>query len=1541
MSSTRPPSLALLSLNVNGLGTQAKRLSLFHALIHSPYDIILLQETHHRDTEQGLQWSREGAGDGRPWPGATYWAHGTTASRGVAVLLRDRHDWDNLPPEPCNLTTSEESEGRILRIDLSWGELPLSIISVYAPSLAEHRNDFYLNHLMHAIPQSRHILIGGDFNCVADDLDVTPNALGTRRTGYVGGLHTVQQTFGLTDVWRDQHPTQRSITHVCASSLTGARLDRWLVSTDVLFHCSNTDTVEGLPGDHTAISMSIVSPQGIEQGPRAWTFPAQLTDDKSYEAELHSLIDQYLSDHVISDSLSHRDRWDGLKAEIRDHCIEYQRRAALKQSAMHRLLVNSVRKAREAFVDFPSNPERFEDLQRAQREIDAFASDKARQAAARASALWQHYGEQSTFYFYHLEQERKRKTAWVEVQDTNGQKIPLHSHTDRVRAGQTLANHFSSDSPIGLFQKRAVDTDAQTSLLTAIDKTLSPDDRATCDGEEPLTLTELHDSLQSMQRGKKPGSDGLTYEFLQQYWLVLGPILLQVFLEAFNDTLNTGLSLSQRSGIITLLYKGSGSKSDPASYRPLTLLNTDVKLLGRVLSDRWLTCANKLVDDTQSAFLPQRWIGDNILTHLEMVDYCESHQTPGCIAFLDFAKAYDRVDRDWLDRAMQALGFGPQARRWVALLHTDLSANVRFNNWLSPQFPVNNGLAQGSPLSPLLYILAAQPLTAHLRLMVAQGQLEPLPLPDGSRGPPCHQHADDLTLTLANKAEVKKAIDLSITLFCQASGSQLNATKSKAMLIGNHPCFEGEDPDTGVQYIARGECIRHLGVQLSTDVSKATKATYSVLENSIRSTTRHWAAKQLTYLGRVHVAKQAIASKLTFHATFLPVPQGTMQTLSSSIAGFVAQTSGTMRPSRIVHSLPYDAGGLNLTTLATATTSLQAKVVSRFLEPERLPWKLFFATHFSSMIPSHGARWIFSSRRTQDLGIVNLRARTYVSSFRKLEIGRGQEVSYTAAHVLSESLIYNPDIKLGGNHLTPTNLHPSLSSNGIFSLYQLHVQRDTIPQEVFETIMTILPSDWRDVLAASDTETDTWLWDGDKTVWQKQTAGGVVSWSTYNVLQNKRLAIACAPSSPTPEATAAAVTQWDPGRKWRPGKRHPSDQGHYLLGEISPASIFPEVWSVGGMAADEMVVRQCSLRITMSDAIQAKVLLKEQKCVRPALWDRVTSTENTGLEDRWISKIQEFRNAPQLASSSSQANTRSFSDVDYAAGQAWMSQPQRPRPHWRERLDVAAVTPPVEIQSDDQALLPLEEPWTLSWKRLQGTNLDRQHRHIAWRVLHATLPCGALNAYRLIARAPIDAATLTAALQRADCPFCDGHIHTLSHMLVDCQVAAQVWSWATNVWTKATLLPAPHISHGLILLDDRREWNVPKEAESLWTDLRLIVMAGLYTVSLQKVKGLPVTGHTVAAYAVHHMRSAITKDWLRIEHPQGGVSVLNALSLDVCSSSYLRGRKPGISASFFAAKWAFTDALCVVTEGRLQVRLSLQHPIVFSSHHLMVDDSGP
>ena len=94
-------------------------------------------------------------------------------------------------------------------------------------------------------------------------------------------------------------------------------------------------------------------------------------------------------------------------------------------------------------------------------------------------------------------------------------------------------------------------------------------------------------------------------------------------------------------GVITLLYKGKGSKALLDSYRPITLLNSDYKLLAKALATRFGPALQHVVDPTQTAFVPGRWIGDNVLCHLEEVEYLQQTGQPGCMVFLDFSTAYD------------------------------------------------------------------------------------------------------------------------------------------------------------------------------------------------------------------------------------------------------------------------------------------------------------------------------------------------------------------------------------------------------------------------------------------------------------------------------------------------------------------------------------------------------------------------------------------------------------------------------------------------------------------------------------------------------------------------------------------------------------------------------------------------------------------------------------------------------------------------------------------------------------------------------------
>ena len=354
----------------------------------------------------------------------------------------------------------------------------------------------------------------------------------------------------------------------------------------------------------------------------------------------------------------------------------------------------------------------------------------------------------------------------TQLRTTAEHTVALNTFQSTQQAAQALQTYYSADTPEGLFAPPQTSIEAQHTLLAALDLHLSPHQQHQGEGsagDGSISLEDLTKALGTLPRSKAPGFDGLPYEFYQRFWEQLGPELTAVLQEAFQPDGPGQLPPDMTEGRITLLYKGKGlDRALPASYRPITLLNTDYKLAARVLANRLGPLLNHVIDSTQTAFLPQRWIGDNILAHLEIIASHQRTQQPGVLLFLDFEKAFDRMDRPWLQRCMAATGFGAGAQRWVSLLHAGTTAKVAFNGWHTQRFPVQSGVFQGSPLSPLLFALAVQPMSAHARQLAAQQGLHGLRLPDGQPSPFLHCHKDDTTIHAASPADAQAILDGSV-----------------------------------------------------------------------------------------------------------------------------------------------------------------------------------------------------------------------------------------------------------------------------------------------------------------------------------------------------------------------------------------------------------------------------------------------------------------------------------------------------------------------------------------------------------------------------------------------------------------------------------------------------------------------------------------------------------------------------------------------------------------------------------------------------------
>jgi hypothetical protein len=135
------------------------------------------------------------------------------------------------------------------------------------------------------------------------------------------------------------------------------------------------------------------------------------------------------------------------------------------------------------------------------------------------------------------------------------------------------------------------------------------------------------------------------------------------------------------------LYK----KNDPteiSNYRPITLLNTDYKILGKALAIKLVEEIENLVHPDQASFIRNCSIFDQIRLASSIIDYAEATQENGAIVALDQEKAYDKIKHDYLWATMEKLEIPPTFIKTVKTLYENAHTQVAINGILSEPYKV-------------------------------------------------------------------------------------------------------------------------------------------------------------------------------------------------------------------------------------------------------------------------------------------------------------------------------------------------------------------------------------------------------------------------------------------------------------------------------------------------------------------------------------------------------------------------------------------------------------------------------------------------------------------------------------------------------------------------------------------------------------------------------------------------------------------------------------------------------------------------------------
>ena len=190
---------------------------------------------------------------------------------------------------------------------------------------------------------------------------------------------------------------------------------------------------------------------------------------------------------------------------------------------------------------------------------------------------------------------------------------------------------------------------------------LSVDDQRLCEGK--LTVTKFWNALSVMQNNKTPGNDGLTKEFYVCFFNELGKLLV----ETLDFPYEKGeLSTSQNQAVITLIQKKDKDSMFIKNWRPISLINVDVKVASKALTERMKKVVHSILFHCdQTAYVKGRYSGESVRLIDDLLTYADLGNLDGIMFAADIEKAFDSVEHNFVFATLKKFAFGDSFIEWV------------------------------------------------------------------------------------------------------------------------------------------------------------------------------------------------------------------------------------------------------------------------------------------------------------------------------------------------------------------------------------------------------------------------------------------------------------------------------------------------------------------------------------------------------------------------------------------------------------------------------------------------------------------------------------------------------------------------------------------------------------------------------------------------------------------------------------------------------------------------------------------------------------
>ena len=614
-----------------------------------------------------------------------------------------------------------QGSSRILKLRLTSAYGPVSILSIYAPTLCstdEVKNVFYeeLESKLREIPPSEHLFLLGDFNArVGSDYTSWSRCLGHFGVGRLNdnGQRLLEfcahHDLCITNTFFSSKPQHR-VTWRHPRSQHWHQLDLIITKRSSLnmvlntrsYHSADCDT------DHSLVSSMLrlrpkrchrLKQLGCPRINTASTRDPELRD--RFTTAINTALSNFPSDNVCM-------RWHHIRDAVQASAYSSFGKRVKKSEDWFEAGITDMEPAiavkRAALIEHKREPtdQSLATLRKARSDVQRIARQCANRYwlnLCRGIQTASDTGNIRAMYDGIKKAFGPSAIKIVPLKSPSGNAI-----TDRSEQMVRWAEHFRE-----LYSEERVVTHTAIECIPSLPIMNELD--------APPTIEELREAIDSLASGKAPGDDGIPSEVLKagnDSSLVnhLHELLLQCWEEGT-------VPQDMRDARIITLYKNKGDRGDCNNYRGISLLSTVGKAFARVVLSRLRVIAERVYPEAQCGFRTSRSTIDMIFSLRQLQEKCREQRRPLFIAFIDLTKAFDLVSRAGLFTLLHRIGCPEKLLKMIASFHIDTHGVIQHNGVSSDPFPIRSGVKQGCVLAPTLF-----GIFFSLLLQYAYGQSE-------------------------------------------------------------------------------------------------------------------------------------------------------------------------------------------------------------------------------------------------------------------------------------------------------------------------------------------------------------------------------------------------------------------------------------------------------------------------------------------------------------------------------------------------------------------------------------------------------------------------------------------------------------------------------------------------------------------------------------------------------------------------------------------------------------------------------------------------